>query len=116
LAYSWPGNDRELKNAIERVAILCRGETAARGQPAAPPDWTKGDLATALGLLVAFMLTQALLEADSNRTGAAKRLSIHGQSLYSKMQKYGIDLAEVSGDRSADVVNPDKRREPDNSQ
>ena len=26
-AHSWPGNIRELENAIERGVILCRGDT-----------------------------------------------------------------------------------------
>jgi two-component system NtrC family response regulator len=129
LAYAWPGNVRELKNAIERVAILCRGDTiaasdfdflstvaASRARQTEPPDWTQGDLATALVRLEAFMLTQALREADGNRTRAAQRLGIHRQLLYSKMQKYGID-SELSQERTRDVVNPDgwRRERSDNS-
>jgi DNA-binding NtrC family response regulator len=47
LAYSWPGNVRQLQNAIERAVLMCRGEVleinsatfgpVTLGQPAAAP-------------------------------------------------------------------------------
>ena len=56
------------------------------------------------------MITRALQETDGNRSEAARRLGIHRQLLYSKAQKYGIDVSEPSGDETASVVNPDKSR------
>jgi two-component system NtrC family response regulator len=119
LACTWPGNVRELKNAIERVAILCRGNTitapdfeflaiGASALEAAVPDWTDGDLSTAVARLETHMITRALRESDGNRTEAARRLGIHRQLLYSKAQKYGIDIGEPSGDHTGGVVNPDE--------
>ena len=35
-AYDWPGNIRELKNAVERAVILCDGELITRDH--LPPD------------------------------------------------------------------------------
>jgi DNA-binding NtrC family response regulator len=118
LACSWPGNIRELKNAIERVAILCRGDTittsdfeflitGANALEAAVPHWTDGDLSTAVARLETYMITRALRESGGNRTEAARRLGIHRQLLYSKSQKYGIDVGEPSGDQTGSVVNPD---------
>ncbi|UPJ50106.1 sigma-54-dependent Fis family transcriptional regulator [Bradyrhizobium sp. 200] len=124
LVHSWPGNVRELKNAIERVAILCRSDTitasdfdflstAARAHgPAAAPDWADGDLASAVGRLEEFMIARALREAGGNRTEAARRLGIHRQLLYAKVQKYGITVDEPSADRTGDVVKPDDARRP----
>ena len=37
-AHSWPGNIRELENAIERGVILCRGDTITPEGPAARAD------------------------------------------------------------------------------
>ncbi|UFW91971.1 sigma-54 dependent transcriptional regulator (plasmid) [Bradyrhizobium barranii] len=127
LAHAWPGNVRELKNAIERVAILCRSDTItaqdfdflstttpARGPEA--PGWADGDLASAVSRLEAFMITRALRDAGGNRTEAARRLGIHRQLLYAKVQKYGIDVDEPSADRTADVLKPDdpRRAPPEN--
>jgi DNA-binding NtrC family response regulator len=129
LAYPWPGNVRELKNAIERVAILCRSGTisaadfeflsgdGAHEKQVAAQDWTRGDLSTALSRLESFMIARALREAKGNRTDAAKRLGIHRQLLYSKMQKYGLDTGELSSDHTDGVVNPDSSHlePPDNT-
>lgn len=121
LAYAWPGNIRELKNAIERVAILSRSDVIAASDlgflttaPKAPdftaPDWTHVELPTAIARLESYMITRALQETDGNRSEAARQLGIHRQLLYSKAQKYGIDVSEPSGDETASVVNPDKSR------
>jgi DNA-binding NtrC family response regulator len=119
LAYPWPGNVRELKNAIERVAILCRSGTisaadfeflsrdGAHEKQVPAQDWTRGDLSTALSRLESFMIARALRESKGNRTDAAKRLGIHRQLLYSKVQKYGLDSGELSANHTGGVVNPD---------
>jgi DNA-binding NtrC family response regulator len=123
-AHAWHGNVRELKNAIERVAILCRSDTIAASDfdflstasrahgPAVAPDWAEGDLASAVSRLEAFMITRALRAAGGNRTEAARRLGIHRQLLYAKVLKYAIDVDEPSADRTADVVKPDDARRP----
>jgi DNA-binding NtrC family response regulator len=111
LAHAWPGNIRELKNAIERVAILSRGDTiiasdldflttTSNPPDSAAPAWTEGDLPTAIARLEAYMISRTLRETGGNRTEAARRLGIHRQLLYSKAQKYGIE----------GVVKPDKVR------
>jgi DNA-binding NtrC family response regulator len=118
MAYAWPGNIRELKNAIERVAILCRGDTItasdfafltieASGRGAAAPERTDGDLPSAVARLETDMITRALQETGGNRAEAARRLGIHRQLLYSKAEKYGIDIDDPSGDQTGSVVNPD---------
>jgi transposase-like protein len=58
------------------------------------------------------MITRALRESGGNRTEAARRLGIHRQLLYSKAEKYGIEVGEASGDRTEDVVKPDGLRRP----
>jgi two-component system NtrC family response regulator len=121
LAHAWPGNIRELKNAIERVAILGRGDTitasdldfltiTSSADDSAAPAWTEGDLPTAIARLEAYMINRALRETGGNRTEAARRLGIHRQLLYSKAQKYGIDVGEPTGNQTTGVMNPDKVR------
>lgn len=108
MAYPWPGNVRELKNAIERAAILCRSDalaasdfdflTAASAPALTPSDWAHGDLPRAITQLEIYMITRALQETAGNRAEAARRLGIHRQQLYSKVQKYGIDLRRPPAD------------------
>ena len=129
LAYAWPGNVRELKNAIERAAILSRSDTIAasdldfltiapKAVESTATAWTEGDLPAAIARLEAYMILRALRESGGSRAEAARRLGMHRQLLYSKAQKYGIDIREPSGDQTARVVNPDKSRRatPGNSQ
>jgi DNA-binding NtrC family response regulator len=119
MAHSWPGNIRELRNAMERVAILCRGNaiiasdlaflstTASARDRQSQPDWTAGDLPGAVARLEMHMIKRALQEAGGNRTEAAKRLGIHRQLLYAKAEKYGIDAGEVSADQTGAVMKTD---------
>jgi two-component system NtrC family response regulator len=117
LSYSWPGNARELKNAIERAAILCRSDTITAADldflesssglhPA--PDFTQGELPAAIARLERHMIMRALQETGGNRSEAARRLGIHRQLLYAKAQKYGIDIDEPSENRTASVAKLDK--------
>jgi DNA-binding NtrC family response regulator len=119
MAHSWPGNVRELRNVMERVAILCRGNiitasdlaflstTAGVRDQESPPDWTEGDLPGAVARLETHMIRRALEEAGGNRTEAAKRLGIHRQLLYAKVEKYGIAVGEASAERTGFVVKAD---------
>ena len=114
LAHPWPGNVRELRNAMERAAALSRHPVIAaadlaflRGAAAAPDmDWLAGDLPTALARLEAAMIRRALAASDGNRTEAARRLGIHRQLLYQKLDRHGPD---VSGNRTDRVGKPDAK-------
>jgi DNA-binding NtrC family response regulator len=119
-AYPWPGNIRELRNAIERAAILSRGAfisasefdflTVQPGLHAPTPDFAKGDLPTAVARLERYMILRTLEETDGNRSEAVRRLGIHRQLLYAKAEKFGIDAGEPSEIRSQDVATDDKAR------
>ena len=122
LAYDWPGNVRELRNVVERAAMLVRGGAIAgddldlptlraerRVEDGLPQDWLSGGLPGAVARLERTIIVAALREADGNRARAARRLGIQRQLLYAKIERYGLGVpdAEVSGDATADVVNPD---------
>ncbi|QEL25159.1 sigma-54-dependent Fis family transcriptional regulator [Bosea sp. F3-2] len=117
LARPWPGNIRELKNAIDRAVVLARGDTldiadmgdAGLDAGAAAPasGWLDGDLPTAVARLETEMIRRALLACAGNRTEAARRLGINRQLLYAKIERYGLDVGEASGSMTAPVRNTD---------
>lgn len=112
-AHSWPGNIRELRNAIERASIFSRGGVVqAQDLPAelrsgdAPPSpssvaWEKGeDFNAAKKRLVERVereiLGAALREHSGNVSSAARELGLHRQSLQQKLRRLGIDASEFS--------------------
>jgi len=118
IAHPWPGNARELRNAMERVAALVRHPVVVAahldflGAPAssAPDavDWLAGDLPAALARLEAEMIRRALAASGGNRAEAARRLGIHRQLLHTKLTRQGM-----SGDRTPAVGRADAYRQDD---
>jgi formate hydrogenlyase transcriptional activator len=101
VAYGWPGNVRELRNVIERAVILSRGRTLALDDafdaPQAPAGVPAAEIAGGhSGTLeeVERRYIAGVLEACGwqirGRGQAAERLGLHPSTLYSRMQKLGI--------------------------
>jgi DNA-binding NtrC family response regulator len=107
-AYNWPGNIRQIQNAIERacvmvpegIAIECShlppeisganpGTVEREGSPAEGPmqlpDVTMDEIER-------MAIEQALRKFDGNRTQAARALNIGVKTLYRKIEKYTITL------------------------
>ena len=99
-AYHWPGNIRELENALEHACVMSEGDTIrpldlplavqnpnqAVGTPhgpAAPPPSTLEDMEKQA-------LIQALEATDYNHTRAARKLGITRRTLGYRIDKYGI--------------------------
>ena len=101
--YSWPGNVRQLRNAIERIVITCRAGTV---NVAALPDFLQEydrnsvTFAVRPGSPLAdvekLLIRQTLTHVTSNRADAAKALGISRRALQYKLKKYGLlDSVEV---------------------
>jgi DNA-binding NtrC family response regulator len=109
--YDWPGNIRELKNAMERAVVIAGApELSAedlpdrlRRSPAPAPrsvggrgttrergDSGERDLRSELRDYERAMILEALEEADGVQTEAAKLLSLPLRTLVHKMKKLGI--------------------------
>jgi len=102
LAYGWPGNIRELENAVERGMILCEGSLITAG--CLPPSLHAiGDVQAgassdenlsikkAENVMERDLIRKALVKTGGNRTQAAKILEISHRSLLYKLKEFGID-------------------------
>lgn len=106
LAYSWPGNIRELKNALERAAILCSGDTVtlddlpervvenSLGGSTQPqgtgPGLTTSTDAMSLDSLEKVHIQQVLGTARTLEE-AASILGINLSTLWRKRRRYGLE-------------------------
>lgn len=94
LRYSWPGNIRELRNAIERGVILATGSQIelsdlpaqiGRDNPKHPPDPRSLNLEQLEARHI-----QKVLESSATSEEAAEKLGIDPSTLYRKRKKYGF--------------------------
>lgn len=90
--YNWKGNIRELKNIMERAAILAVGPEILPDQ--LPYEIQKQNVATQAGLSLAAVekqhIQRILQYTNGNKTKAARLLEIGLATLYRKMDEYGI--------------------------
>jgi len=108
LNYDWPGNIRELKNAIERVMILAEGNrVAAKYLPiriseggVLPVPVAEGEVSNGIRLptggtslydVERELIRQALEQSRGNKTTAAKLLHITRDTLRYKVKKYKLE-------------------------
>ncbi|HET8734178.1 MAG TPA: helix-turn-helix domain-containing protein, partial [Anaeromyxobacteraceae bacterium] len=86
---SWPGNVRQLRNVLERAAILCDGPVIDEVDVPAPrPEAQAAPLA--LEGLEKDAIVRALASTQGNRRKAAAALGIGLRTLYDKLKRYGI--------------------------
>jgi DNA-binding NtrC family response regulator len=106
MSHTWPGNIRELRNVLERAAIMCEkelitraclpeefGKTSAKG----PSDLTaiKFPVGTTVDAMERELILQTLNATGNNKTRAAELLGISLKTLHNKLKEYGGDRAET---------------------
>ena len=102
-AYSWPGNVRQLRNAVEKMVVLAASETLtlddvpaeilAPTAPAAPAEAaaTAAPAPTAsLADVEKAQILAALKAAGGNKTAAADALGISRRTLHRKLREWGM--------------------------
>jgi transcriptional regulator with PAS, ATPase and Fis domain len=106
--YAWPGNIRQIQNAVERACVMVPEGTAVEfshlppeitGQQQAAVEAEQPEQASVTQLpdvtmdeIERMAIEQALRRYDGNRTQAARALNIGVKTLYRKIEKYNITL------------------------
>jgi DNA-binding NtrC family response regulator len=94
-SYTWPGNIRELKNVLERAALLARGGPL---HPAHFPGLGISTPSARPAVCGLHQMEQDSIRAALEQTGgdvgaAAKQLGISAATVYRKIKKYDITTA-----------------------
>ena len=95
--YAWPGNIRELRNVLERAALLSGRSELRRADLRFEPtgeDDSAGDLDLTLDDVERRHIEKVLRSEGGRVTRAAERLGVPRSSLYEKIKRHGIRTAE----------------------
>jgi len=98
--YDWPGNVRQLENAIEHAVVITQGNII---QPESLPklnisksekeeEILKSDTTKSLEEVEKQHIINVLKETNNNISQAAEILGINRVTLYRKIKEYGIDV------------------------
>lgn len=107
LSYAWPGNIRELRNTIERVAYLCSDDeiephdlmlNPSSLASTKRPSLMKGTLNDATREFQVEHIRRVIDSCEGKMTEAAKLLGLHRSNLYRKMHQLGMSTNEDSLD------------------
>ena len=99
---AWPGNIRELRNTIERAAIVCDGElirlehlpvpvavTRTSGRDGESPNSITFGVGTSLDEAEQGLILKTLAANGNNKTQTAQILGISLKTLHNKLRRYG---------------------------
>jgi PAS domain S-box-containing protein len=111
MAHDWPGNIRQLANAIERAFILCDesvigighlpAELTSRG---AEMEGAERGVRSAHDVLDAQAIRAALARNGGNRLAAAHDLGIHKTTFFRRIKRLGIELPARDGRQRRDEI------------
>jgi transcriptional regulator with PAS, ATPase and Fis domain len=105
LAYSWPGNIRELRNVVTKAAVMARSleirpEDLAALHSSTPPDLWQRTRTTSpsanLDLVERRTILEALSATGGHQQKAAERLGISRRTLSRKLKLYESERLEAA--------------------
>jgi DNA-binding NtrC family response regulator len=96
--YGWPGNVRQLRNAIEGLVVLSTGKAIGlknlpeeiRASAASRPD-VQVAVGTTLAEMERRLILATLEQTEGNRAAAARMLGLGRKTLYRKLRQYGVE-------------------------
>lgn len=102
LNYEWPGNIRELKNLVQKAALICQEELInpkhfdlpVQGELSNLQNQCRLDLESSTAEIKKHKIAEALDLCSNNKTKAAEMLGISRRHLYREMKKYKLDKNE----------------------
>ena len=103
-SYHWPGNVREMENALERSVLMCEGQVIHAHH--LPPSLqtaeasgtvTRVSLADAVVAYEKDLIQDALKTTRGNRAKAARLLDATERILNYKIKKYAVDVRRFKG-------------------
>lgn len=90
ISYDWPGNIRELRNAVERAIVVAKGSGITADDLPIPPTPRTVAEDQSLEAIERTHIEHVLEQTKWNATRSAKILGIHRATLYHKIKKYGL--------------------------
>jgi DNA-binding NtrC family response regulator len=106
VGYGFPGNLRELRNAMDHAAAVCEGElvlpehlpTRIVGSASVPPPISGvREVGSALAEIERRRIDEALIAAGGNQTRAAEILGISRRTLVGRLSEYGMPRPRKKG-------------------
>jgi DNA-binding NtrC family response regulator len=105
--YAWPGNVRQLRNAIESMVVLARGDRLTLDSIPATLETdplleqgrvaSTGSQSTSLEALERAAVEKALADFHGHRTRAAEALGISVRTLQRKLKAWGLEEGHAHG-------------------
>lgn len=93
--YNWPGNLRELSNVIKRATLLTQGgyiqSAILQTMLSVKENVVDSEINFSTKHHEKELIRKALIEAENNKTLAAKLLNITRKTLYNKLKEYNIE-------------------------
>jgi transcriptional regulator with PAS, ATPase and Fis domain len=100
--YHWPGNVRQLINALERAKILCDSETVRvqdLPREVVASNTTRSssplEMTDDLGAIQRGKVVEVLRRESGNKSKAARALGVDRRKLYRLLEKYSITKSEL---------------------
>jgi DNA-binding NtrC family response regulator len=106
MSHTWPGNIRELRNVLERAAIMSEKDLISRsslpGEFGKLPSKSPSDLSsikfpvgTTVDAMEKELILQTLQATGNNKTRAAELLGVSLKTLHNKLKEYGSEKTET---------------------
>jgi len=106
MSHTWPGNIRELRNVLERAAIMSEKDLISRSSlpgefgklaTKSPSDLSgiKFPVGTTVDAMERELILQTLQATGNNKTRAAELLGVSLKTLHNKLKEYGSEKAEA---------------------